>query len=172
LQYARQQHREGGGHAPRSHIAHKRNNEEGEVTTKGHRKIHIPPPSPNPSHEGAAPSAETAAVLATEPKEHTTRGEHTKAKHAQGDPRGSHCIHPRKTRQIVGDVVTQRAHSRERNRCPHPSPARQMTQVEVASTECGNITLTVSQGWRGGTSSQARKRECGIARSNQDPGQA
>ena len=55
LQDARQQRE--GGHAPRSHIAHKRNNEEGEVTTKGPRKIHTPPPSP--SHAGAAPRAET-----------------------------------------------------------------------------------------------------------------
>jgi hypothetical protein len=34
----------GEGHAPRSHIAHKRNNEESYVNTKGRRKIHIPPP--------------------------------------------------------------------------------------------------------------------------------
>ena len=34
----------GEGHAPRSHIAHKRNNEESYVTTKGRRKIHISPP--------------------------------------------------------------------------------------------------------------------------------
>ena len=45
LQDARQQRR-GGGHAPRSHIAHRRNNGEGEVTTKGNRKVHIPPPPP------------------------------------------------------------------------------------------------------------------------------
>ena len=40
--------RRGGGHAPRSHIAHKRNNEEGEVTTKGPRKIHTQTPFPKP----------------------------------------------------------------------------------------------------------------------------
>ena len=43
----------GEGHAPRSHIAHKRNNEEGEVTTKGHRKIHTPPP-PFPKPRGGS----------------------------------------------------------------------------------------------------------------------
>ena len=75
---------------------------------------HTPPP--NPSHAGAAPNAETAVVLATEPGGHTPLGEARRARHAQGDPTGSHCIHPRKSRQVVGEVVTQRAHSRERNR--------------------------------------------------------
>ena len=80
------------------------------------------------------------------------------------DPSGNHCIHPRKTHQLVGEVVTQSACSRGRNRCPHPSPARQMTQVEVASTECGIITLTVSQGWRGyiKSSTQAGVRDCTV----------
>ena len=72
LQDARQQRR--GEHA-RSHIAHKRNNEESYVTTKGRRKIHIPPPIQSPSHAGPAPTADKAAVLATEPRGHTTRGE-------------------------------------------------------------------------------------------------
>ena len=40
--------RAGGGHAPSPHIAHKRNNEEGEVTTKGPRKIHTQTPFPKP----------------------------------------------------------------------------------------------------------------------------
>ena len=40
------------------------------------------PPSPNPSHAGVAPSAETAAVLATEPGGHTlaVRGEAQESK--------------------------------------------------------------------------------------------
>jgi hypothetical protein len=50
-------------------------------------------PPPSPSHVGAAPSAETAAV------------------------------------------VTQSARSRGRNRCPHPSPARQMSQHPTPPTQ-------------------------------------
>ena len=49
------------------------------------------PPPLSPSHAGAAPSAETTAVLATGPGGHTTHGEAQRARHAQDDPRGSHC---------------------------------------------------------------------------------
>ena len=38
----------GGGHAPRSHIAPTRNNEESYVTPKGRRKIHTQTPFPKP----------------------------------------------------------------------------------------------------------------------------
>ena len=134
------------------------------VATTGRRKTHIPTPLPKPC--GAAPSAESAAMLTTEPRRHTTRGEAQESKarstRSQGEP-----LHPpaqNKTRQIVGEVVTQSARSRGRNRCPHPSPARQRTQAHVASTECGNITLTVSQGWRGyiKSSTQAGVRDCTV----------
>jgi hypothetical protein len=70
LQDARQQRRGGA----RAEVTHRTQAKQrgGQVTTKGHRKIH---PPPSPSHVGTAPGAETAAVLATEPGGHTTHGE-------------------------------------------------------------------------------------------------
>ena len=99
----------GEGHAPRSHIAHKRNNEESYVNRKGRRKIHIPPPH-NPSHAGSAPSADKAVVLATEPKEHTTRGEE-RENGMDGEGRGQRAPR-RKQRRRTDNAKARGRHTR------------------------------------------------------------